>query len=205
MIIHDVEQGSEDWHLLRATIPTASNFSRIITPQGKESKSITPFAYEIAVNRLLGKQACDDFEGNQWTERGNELEPKASELYSLITDNPVKVVGFITNDEKTAGASPDRLVGTNGLLEIKCPKPSNHLANFLCQKVDMKYYPQVQGQLWIAEREWCDWISYHEEMQPVIIRVNRDDEFIKTLSELIEKTENLINETVAKATKIMEI
>jgi YqaJ-like viral recombinase domain len=114
--------------------------------------------------------------------RGMALEAEAVAFYEFERDLETVKVGFITNDTGTVGASPDRLVGPAGLLEIKVPNPSTHVAYLLNRKIEQAYYPQVQGQLWIAEREWSDLLSYHPTMPPALIRVPRDEEFIALLS-----------------------
>jgi len=94
----------------------------------------------------------------------------------------VTKVGFVTNDEQTIGASPDAFVGHEGLLELKVPAEHTHVGYLLTRAMDAEYWPQVQGQLWIANRGWLDIMSYHPEMPPALIRVERDVGYIATLS-----------------------
>lgn len=137
----------------------------------------------------------DSFEKNEWIERGNELEEDAASFYSLVTDKEVNKIGFVTNNNKTYGCSPDRIVDGYGLLEIKCPAPHTHAGYLRTGKIDMKYYPQVQGQMMICESDCCDWLSYHPEMQPSIITVERDDKFTDLLGEMLDEfCEKLENE-----------
>jgi hypothetical protein len=110
------------------------------------------------------------------------MEAEAVAFYELQRDCETVPAGFITNDGGTIGASPDRLVGDDGLLEIKVPKESTHVSYLLKKAVDQAYYPQVQGQLWISERQYADILSYHPEMPAALIRVPRDEEYIKVLS-----------------------
>lgn len=186
MQLHEVEQGTPEWHQVRLGIPTASCFDKIITPTGKPSTQAAAYENKVIAEILTGKSA-DTFEGNVWTERGKELEPDAVDFYEMQTGLDTRIIGFVTNDENTFGCSPDRLVGENGLLEIKCPAPHTHVQYLIDKEIDKGYYPQVQGQLFVTGREWCDWLSYHPEMPPVIIRVERDIEFIETLEKLLEK------------------
>jgi hypothetical protein len=96
-------------------------------------------------------------------------------------------VGFITNRDRTMGCSPDRLVGTDGLLEVKCPAPHKH-ANYLRRQcIDTQYYPQVQGQLLITGRRWVDFFSYHPEQPHLRVRVFRDEPYLATLRELLRQ------------------
>lgn len=187
MIPHDVEQGSDAWKLLRAGIPTASCFDKILTAGGKESAQVEAYENQLVAERLIGKPV-EVFEGNAHTERGNELEPDAANFYAMTTGRELQKVGFITTDDKLAGASLDRLIGTDGALEIKCPAPHTHVAYMIGKRIDDKYKPQLQGQLWVSERQWVDIISYHPEMKPVIIRVERHEAYIAMLSRLVERT-----------------
>lgn len=183
MKIHNCAQGSSEWFALRAGIPTASGFVNVITPTGKPCKGERTDHYmcELLAERIMG-HPIDTF-ASVWMERGSELETSAASFYEFQCDCTTERVGFITNDAGTIGASPDRLVGDDGLLEIKVPAPGTHVAYLLFKDVDRSYYPQVQGQLWIAERQWLDILSYNPEMPPTIVHVERDEEFIKTLAE----------------------
>lgn len=185
MLLHNVIQGTPEWFACRLGIPTASEFDKIITPTGKPSTQADGYANKLIAEFLTGKPV-DAFEGSSWTERGNELEPNAAQFYELQMDCEVAPVGFITNDAKTMGCSPDRLVGDDGLLEIKCPAPHTHVQYMLNGKIDQKYYPQIQGQLLVTDRQWVDLISYHPEMPPVIIRVERNEKFLTDLRGLLD-------------------
>lgn len=185
MIIHDVEQGSPEWFAARLGIPTASEFSKIITATGKASTQATDYCLTLLAEKLLGREV-EKWQGNMWTERGKELEQEAADYYELTTGLTLNKVGFVTNDEKTMGCSPDRLVGEDGLLEIKCPAAHTHLKYMLDKKLDASYWPQLQGQLYITGREWVDIISYYPEMKPVIIRVDRDALYLEKMDEHLD-------------------
>jgi len=180
MIIHDVKQGTTPWIELRAGIPTSSQFGRIITATGKPSSSAKSYMFDLMAERWMGHPVTN-FVSN-WMDRGNELEPSAVDFYSFQTDQDPQTVGFITNDAGTVGASPDRLVGSDGLLEVKVAKESTHIGYLLENGPDRKYLPQLQGQLWISERQWVDICSYHPLMPPCVVRVERDEDYIKLLS-----------------------
>ncbi len=182
MIIHNFEQGAPEWFNARIGVITASSFDKIITPKKLElSSQSTAIENKIAAEIITG-ESCDDFQGNSWTERGHELEPDAADFYEMTTGIVPEKVGFITNDDGTIGASPDRLIGDDGLLEIKCPAPQTHITYLLNGTVADKYKAQVQGQLMVTGRKWCDVMSYHPEIRPSIVRVERDEEYIAALS-----------------------
>lgn len=180
MKIHNVEQGTDEWKALRLGIPTGSSFDKIITSTGKASTQADGYMALLLAEIMTGKPTMT-FEKTPWMERGNELEAEAAQFYELQTDLAAVKIGFCTNDDGTIGASPDRLIGDDGLLEIKCPAPHTHVQYLLSGKVDRGYWPQIQGQLFITGRKWCDWMSYNPEMPAVIMRVERDEEFITAL------------------------
>ena len=198
MIIHNVEQGTDEWLNLRKGVATASNFSKIITSTGKESTTIDKYAFELATDSLLTKIEAGYSNANM--QRGNELEPLARQAYQEETFNLVKQCGFITSDCGNFGYSPDGLVGDDGLIEIKCPLGINHLNYFLDKKCPTAYYSQVQGGLFITGRKWCDFVSYHPDFtQPLFIfRVERDEEFITQLDILLKKLLSIKNEFLTK-------
>lgn len=178
----DVCQGTTEWLALRAGIPTASSFDRILTPRtGKPSSSAEGYLFSLLAERLMGKPIVEHV--SLWMERGSHMEADAVSFYEFQRDIKTETVGFVTNDKNTIGASPDRLVGADGLLEIKVPAPHTHIGYLLrAGSAYDAYKVQVQGQLWIAEREWADVLSFHPEMPPALIRIERDEEYIQKLS-----------------------
>jgi len=193
MIIVDVEQGSEAWFEVRGAIPTASEFSKIITSTGKASTQAEAYMDRILAQIITGK-CIQQFERTEYMERGVELEAEAADNYEFLFDIEPQKAGFYVHDDKIAGASPDRLVGDDGLLEIKCPAAHTHVSYLLANKIDSAYIPQVQGQLWLTERKWCDWFSYHPDMKPVCVRVYRDDAYIAEMEAAIRKFMDKLNE-----------
>lgn len=193
MLVHDVEQGTDSWFQVRSGIPTASEFDKLLTMTGKPSTQIEGYI-NLKVAEALAGQNVETWQGNQWTERGHELEPDAASLYGLINDCVPQEVGFVTDDDKTCGCSPDRLIGDDGLLEIKCPAPQNHVGYLLKNECPSTYYLQVQGQLMITGRQWCDFMSYHPLLDPMIVRVDRDEDIMAALRERIK----YFNEEVKK-------
>ena len=180
MRVHNCIQGSTEWLRLRAGIPTASCFDQIITPGGKPSKSAERYLFTLLAERMMGHPCIEAV--TTWMDRGSRAEEEAVSFYELQRDCATVKVGFITNDAGTIGASPDRFVGEDGLLEIKVPKEHTHVLYLLKKAVDQAYYPQVQGQLWVSGRHWADVLSYHPEMPPALIRVERDENFIVLLT-----------------------
>ena len=184
--IFDCEQGSEEWFAARAGVPTASQFSTIMA-QGKTkgSPSITRRKYMLTLigEQLTGKIA--EPYSNVHMERGKELEPEARRLYSLMFATPLQTVGFIKRDR--VGASPDSLVGKHGMLEIKTKLPHIQLDLLLSDVFPSEQYWQCQGQLWVAERDWVDFVSYWPGLPLYVKRMERNEEDIGILSEACSK------------------
>lgn len=184
-IIHDVEQGSDAWKTIRLGVVTASRFSEILTPTGKLSTSADKYMLELLAEWLSGEPG-EDYQ-SEWMKRGIALEPEARAYYAFATDAEIIQVGFITRDDGLIGCSPDALIGDKGLVEFKCPAPWTHVRYLLGEKLATQYIPQVQGQLWISERDWCDWTSYHPNMPPCIVRTGRDELYIKALTSALDE------------------
>ena len=188
MIIHNVEQGSAEWHALRCGIPTASEFSKILTPKEMKLSSQAPeYMY-----RLLGEWATGHTQQTIETEYmqiGRELEERAVKAYCFQRECDVETVGFVTTSCGRFGCSPDRFViGDAGGVEIKThPQAIGvHIKAMVERTMSDSHKAQVQGCLWICEREYWDLVSYTEELPTVIVRVTRDEKYIKALAAALE-------------------
>jgi putative phage-type endonuclease len=194
MIILTDEQGSPEWLASRLGRPSASNFGRLVTGNGKPSSSAESYINEMIAERLTGRSK--PFYTNEHMERGNALEPEAREAYEFITDLEVVETGFILHDSEEFGCSPDGLVAEQGGLEIKCPSDSVHVSYLRAGKVPAKYYQQVQGCMWITGREWWDFMSYHPEMPHLLVRAHRNEKYIEAMAEQVEAAvETIVKET----------
>lgn len=185
MIEHDVVQNSPEWHALRAGIPTASAMDRIITKSGRASSQSDKYKYRLLAERILGHPLENHF---SWAmERGSALEKKALQYYRFQTDYQTRPAGLVMDDRERWGASPDQFVGDTGLLEIKCPEIDAHMM-YLIEEGSAydEYRVQSQAQLWICEREWVDFLSYHPDLPWSLIRVKRDEEFISKLAVAVQ-------------------
>lgn len=186
--VFNCEQGSEDWFACRLGIPTASMFGTVMAKgQGKTRRT---YLLRLLGERITGDQSYTY--SNSHMERGHELEPEAREAYAFIKDVEPQLVGFIRNGDK--GASPDSLIDTDGCLEIKSKLPHLQLDVLLKKEMPTEHIPQVQGQLWVAEREWCDFVSYWPKLKPFIKRVYRDEAYIKVLSDEVRRFNDELNE-----------
>jgi len=199
MLVSNFEQGSQEWLQSRLGKPTASNFGKLITPTGRPSTSAEGYINELIAQRITGE--LPEFYTNAAMERGNELEPAAKALYEFINDVEVVEVGLCLHDTLDCGASPDGLIGVDGGIEIKCPLPHTHIAYLREGVVPSKYIPQIQGCLWITGREWWDFMSYHPAMEDLIVRVERDNEYIKKLADQVERAVDIIKTESKKWSK----
>jgi len=192
----DCEQGTDEWLAARLGIPSASMYAKIITTQGKWSTQADSYINQLVAEKLTGETT--PFYQNEHMIRGTELEPDGRQMYEFITGSEVQQVGFCLHDTLEAGASPDGLIGEDGGLEIKCPAPATHVEYLRGDKLPSKYKQQVMGCLWITGREWWDFMSYHPNMKPLIVRVERDEDYIAELEACVSKAVKLIEENVEK-------
>ena len=193
MIIVDCEQGSPEWFEARCGVPTASSFDKIITPTGKPSTQARAYMYDLIAERFTQDKTFT--EPTEWMLRGVELETEARGWYEFIKGE-VDQVGFVLRDDKLAGCSPDGI--SEGGLEIKCPKPGVHVQYMLSNQIPTKYIPQVQGCMWICEREWWDFVSYHPLMPSFLTRVYRDDKYIAEMEKQILEFSSRLQDEWAK-------
>jgi hypothetical protein len=179
-VIHNVEQGSLEWFDVRKGIPTASEFECIVKrlKSGGRSAERRTYLLQLAGEQLTG----DPPEGfsSIYTERGKALEPEARDLYAMIADVEPQQVGFITNHG--AGCSPDSLIGSDGMLEIKTKAPKYLIEAILADEFCAEHVAQCQGALWVAERDWIDLCVYWPGLPPLIKRAHRDEAYIANLA-----------------------
>lgn len=174
MIIIDCEQNEPAWFQARNGILTASEFGKVITPAKMElSRSADGYINKLVAEWLTGK--ADEGFQSDWMKRGLEVEEEARDFYAFHTEIEVTEVGFCLEDAKRWGCSPDGLIGEDGGLEIKCPSPGVHVGYLLANKVPTNYRLQILGSLLVTAREWWDFLSYHPDMEPLIVRTIRRD------------------------------
>jgi len=157
----EIQQGTDEWHALRRGVITASPISKLLTATFKPANNDTSRAllYQLLAERITGES--DQSFYNDDMARGHLLEPYARDLYAKHFA-PVTECGFVTltNTAGVLGYSPDGLVGDEGLIEIKCPRPKTHLKSLLTGEMPAEYLPQVQTGLAVTGRRYCDYISY---------------------------------------------
>lgn len=194
--IFDCVQGSPEWFDCRKGIPTASEFHKLLMKgqkKGEESKTRRRYMLELIGERMTGQPR--DTYSSYHMERGKEMEAEACKLYAMLEDIDLQTVGFIRRD-KRAGCSPDRLVGSNGLLQIKTMMPPLLLDLHLTKKpADYDEHDcQLYGELWVAEREWTELFIYWPGIKPYRKRVYRDEAKIKSIELGVEMLHNEMDE-----------
>lgn len=176
MEVIDCEQNTPEWHAARAGIPTASGFSQILAKG--QGKTRAAYMRRLAAEIITG-EPLESF-SSPAMERGHALEDEARQLYAFMHDAEPTKVGFIRNGRK--GCSPDALIGDKAMLEIKTQRGDLLIETILKDEFPTTHTAQVQGQLWISEREHCDLMVYWPGMPPFIRRAYRDEKFITELS-----------------------
>ena len=180
-----MEQRTTEWHAARLGKVTASRVADVIAKTAKGyGASRANLMADLICERLTGQPASTFT--NAHMEWGTEQEPHARAAYSARTGELVEEVGFIDHPRiANSGASPDGLVGDDGLVEFKCPATATHLDTLLVGDVPSKYIPQMQWQMACTGRKWCDFCSYDprlpEHLRMFVKRVERDDDYIKML------------------------
>jgi putative phage-type endonuclease len=197
-----IEQGTPEWFAQRLGKVTASRVADIIakTKTGVAA-SRGNYLAQLVAERLTG-QAADSFKSGAM-QHGTETEPMARMAYETETGQMVTEVAMIQHPKiEMAGASPDGLVGEDGLVEIKCPNTSTHIATLMADKSPSGYMAQMQWQMACTGRAWVDFVSFDprmpEDMQLFIKRVPRDEKLIAEYETEVVKFLAEVQETVDK-------
>lgn len=192
------EQGTPAWFEARCGIVTASIIGSLITPTLKVANNDTSrsLVRQLATERITGHP--DVLYPNRDMQRGTELEPYARAIYEEHFA-PVTELGFMRLDEEwgSIGFSPDGLVGEDGLIEIKSPRPKNHVATILADKVPAQYMAQCQTGLLVSGRKWLDFISFSPGARLYVTRVLPDERWAAVLREAAQKAEAEIADVLA--------
>jgi putative phage-type endonuclease len=205
-MIELMEQGTEAWFNIRIGKVTASRVADVLA-KTKTGYSTTRDNYmaQLVCERLTGQKG-ESFT-NAAMQHGTETEPLARAAYEARYDVLVDEVGFVSHPTiEMSGASPDGLVGEDGLIEIKCPNTATHIETLLSESVPNKYYTQMQFQIACTGRKWCDFVSFDNrlptELQMFVKRVPRDDIYIKLIEDEIVK---FLAELDTKINQLMKV
>lgn len=192
-------QGVRDWYYERTGMITASRFKDVMAfgKQGQSLQARENYLAEIVVERLTEEPlSTPDNYAMQW---GRDMEPYARTAYEVKTGSVVIETDFVRLNDH-CGASPDGLINDDGLLEIKCPVNSIIHIRTITDGMPKDHIAQVQGQIWVTDRQWCDFVSYDsrmpENLRIYVERVERDDKFITELAAAVEQFNGEVDATI---------
>jgi len=202
----DFEQGFADWFAVRCGKVTASRVADVIAKTKSDySASRANYAAQLIAERLTGTVA-ESF-SNAAMQWGTDNEPDARLAYEFRTDAEVEQIAFVGHPSiAMSGASPDGLIGADGLVEIKCPNTATHIETLRGQSIPGKYQTQMLWQMACTGRQWCDFVSFDprmpEEMRLFVQRLPRDDARIAELEAEVTAFLTEIDATVAELTRL---
>lgn len=199
-----MEQGSDEWYEIKKLHFSASNANAIM-------------ANGAGLKTLVDEMLCEYYSSGKFPEysgkfknphmqRGNDFEDKAAKIYELETGRKVEKIGFIELDEHI-GCSPDRLVGEDGLLEIKNPSDQVFMKLKETKKIDKKYLDQMQMQMFVSGRSWCDFFAFNPNFTPCfeLIRVTKDIEAFKLITQGLSAGKALLKQKKEALDKLFDV
>jgi len=190
---YNINQNTDEWLELRRGKFTASLIKDLFMK--KRTTAYNNAIYKVVFERLTGE--IPELFVTPFMERGKELEPVAREEYERLTFNSVTPGGFYKLNSYVGG-SPDGLIKDVGLLEIKCPKYSTHIKYMLNKKLPSEYKYQCYSNLYISKREWLDFISFHPQLDSLIIRVYPDKNIFNEIEIELETAIKTVKNIIRK-------
>ena len=200
MKIIECVQGSDAWFAARLGKVSASRVADVVAKTSKGwGASRANYAAELVAERLTGATA--EKYSNAAMAWGTETEPQARSMYEFMRDCDVVEVGTVLHPTiEMSCASPDGVVSSDGLVEIKCPNTATHIETLLGDKIAAKYITQMQWQMACTGRLWCDFVSFDPrmpgDMQILVKRVHREVTFIEDLEEEVRAFLGEIDQTI---------
>jgi exodeoxyribonuclease (lambda-induced) len=193
MEIINIEQGSDEWYQVRRMKMTASHAQAIAAC----GAGLETYILDMCSEFFSTKEK--EIFANQHTERGNAYEDQARVIYELQTGNKVEQVGFVVHSDHV-GCSPDGLVNDDGLVEFKNPSDKEHFRFMVDNKIKPEYEWQMQMQMLVTGREWCDFVSYNPNFENCIVikRVTPDDKKLEKLLKGFEAGGKRIKEIISQ-------
>jgi len=201
-----MDQGSDEWIAMRLGKATASRIADVVAKtKSGYSASRANYMAELVAERLTGNRG-ETFtnEAMQW---GTKKEPDALAAYEFLTNAEIERVAFVPHPKVSmSGASPDGLVGADGLVEVKCPNTATHIDTLLGQNVPGKYVTQIMWQLACTGRQWCDFVSFDprlpDSMRLFVRRIQRDD---LAIAELEKEVTAFLAEVAKKVSELKRL
>lgn len=197
------EQNSPGWHMDRLAKLTASVFGKALTPTGKRSSQAEELVNRLVAEKIVG-YPDETFQSEEML-RGQELEEEALNFINFTYGFNFVRVGFFSSTEDEYGCSVDawdfeRQIG----LELKCPSAHTHIAYITAGGLPSRYKPQVQGGMMVTGAQKWVFMSYHPEIKPLVVVVDRDDDYIKSLKEIILELCKEVREKYKAMTEYLE-
>jgi len=197
-----VEQGSDLWKQLRLGHVTASNMADVMS-KGKAGEAIGRYKYKIRLVAERMTNTPQESYSNAAMEWGIQNEEHAAKAYEAAFNVQTQKTGFWLHPEiRWLGVSPDRLIGEDGLIEIKCPNTTTHLDYIFSGKVPAEYVKQIQCQLWVTDREWCDFVSFDPRLptrnQLFVVRAKRDEKLMREMEVEVTQFLEEVNKLIAR-------
>lgn len=187
MKIHNVDQQSLEWLVLRSGIPTASEWDALITPKGEIRKG-------DGVKTYLATKLAEWWHGGPVQgamtldmEAGKIREETAIPWYEFMYETEITRVGFVTSDDGKYGCSPDGLLGKDSGIEVKCPAAATHIKYLLGQKLPDDYVAQVQGSMLVTGRDVWRFLSFRPGFPALVLNIQRDPEYIESLTQALQE------------------
>ena len=199
----NLEQGSDAWKQARLGHVTASNMAEVMSKGKGTAEAVGRYKYKVRLVAERLTMTAGESYTNAAMHWGIEQEQFACIAYEAQKETFVDKIGFVLHpDIKWLGVSPDRIVGHEGLIEVKCPNTTTHLDYLFENKVPAEYYKQIQCQLWVTGRQWCDFVSYDPRLpkrnQLLIVRTERDEKLIAEMKTETEKFLAEVNTLIMK-------
>ena len=189
MKIHNFEQRTDEWYAIRKGKMTASNAETIIA----NGKGLETYIYNLMAEYYSSAEKENYINADM--QRGIDLEPEAKIEFQFYTGLDIKEVGCVELNDYIL-ASPDGLIGNDGLIEIKCPNDSIYFKLLLSNNIKPEYIAQMQMQMYVTDRQYCYFVSYNPNFEKslYIKKINRDEEMIDKLKKGLERGTQLIKE-----------
>jgi hypothetical protein len=199
MIIHEIDQKTDEWMRVRMGKVTASEMSNLVTTDFALRKGEMPFSY-------LTKKLAEKWRGSPLpgftstfaTENGEILEGEARAWFCFSTEYKVKNVGFIEGDDSRCGCSPDALLDEDGGLELKAPNAETHVKYLLRGELPPDYSAQVHMSMYVSGRPWWIFCSYRRGFPPFVLKVHRDEEIIAKIAAALDSFYRQFDEAMEK-------
>jgi len=209
IFIDNCKQGTEEWHQLRLGRITSSRIAEVMALARNPddvSKTRESYMLDLAIQRITG--VIPQGPKSDAINHGHETENQARAMYELRTGYDVREVAFVTMGDHI-GVSPDGLVDTDGLLEIKCPNTKTQCSRYYNGIVlPEEYQWQVDSQLWVTNREWCDFVQFDSRIETqagyMCNRIYRSEKIIKCMEQEVNKFIDQLENMVYMLSKPLE-